>query len=198
VSFPLRNDLAQAFHDLTDLALEDPKRSLADEDLGHCAAFRVECVGGFPQLLEHMQEIEDQGDVLEMAAHEPLQAAFSVGHDDPGLFALWIAPEHLRTHVRDEAALARQETGPHAFAPRLVEARFFRELSCAGANRRCTISSAVRGSGACVKTAATVDIRFFWRFSPLRCRTRLHAGSSFTMGMPLLSIAATRIGPSSS
>ncbi|MGO9974802.1 MAG: hypothetical protein ACLP01_18755 [Solirubrobacteraceae bacterium] len=54
----------------------------------------------------------------------------------------------------------------------------------------------MRTTGGWLWTAATVAIRFLLAYSPLPLRTTRSARSGLTIGMPLQSIAPTRISPS--
>ena len=98
-------DLPQAFDDLADLAVENPFGAQVDEHLGLAAAFGVERMGGLPQLLQHVQEVEDERDAVEGVADAELQCAFAVGDDHPSAPVARVAPLHLGLHILNEGVL---------------------------------------------------------------------------------------------
>src|SRR5450631_4227697 len=74
--------------------------------------------------------------------------------------------------------------------------RLGRSEGCWVANRLSITSVGVRWIGGWLWTAATVAIFFLLAFSPFVRRATLIAPSGLTIGMPLQSIAPTRISPS--
>lgn len=118
-------DQAKAFDDLADLAVQDPLRALVDELLGLAASFRVERVGGLPDLLQYVQEVEDQGDVGEGRADPALQCSLAVGDDHPGASVAGVALEHLGLDTVDEGVFVGGQAGPD---PLVVRRCAFRAL----------------------------------------------------------------------
>ena len=58
--------------------------------LGFRATFGMEHVGGFPEFFQHVEQIENEGD-LKILADENLQGALSIGEGHVDLVALRIA-----------------------------------------------------------------------------------------------------------
>lgn len=59
-----------------------------------------------------MEEVEDEGDVLEEGADALLEGAFAIGDDYPGVVLGGVAAGHLGLDVGDEGVLAGQQAGP--------------------------------------------------------------------------------------
>src|SRR5215831_3058588 len=72
----------------------------------------MEDVGGFPEFLQRVEQIEDEGD-LEFFADENLPGALSIGEGHVDLMALRIAADHLGSHLANHGGLAFGEAGPH-------------------------------------------------------------------------------------
>jgi len=98
--------LAESLDDPADLAGEDAQGALPNKGLGLGAALRVEDIGGGPQLLEHVEQIEHERHVVEGGTDPLLEGSLAVGDDHPGVVALPIAPDHLGADVGDEGVLA--------------------------------------------------------------------------------------------
>jgi len=77
------NRLTNALHDLADVPLQDLLGTEANPLLGFRAAFGMEHLGGFPEFLQHVEQVEDKSD-LEFLADENLLAR------SPSVRATWI------------------------------------------------------------------------------------------------------------
>ncbi len=86
---------------------------MADERFGVGAAFGVQDVRGFPELVKRVEEVEHERDVLEGADDAALQRAFAVGHDHPGSLVVGVAAGHLGLDVVDERVLGGGQARPY-------------------------------------------------------------------------------------
>ena len=74
----------------------------------------MEDISGFPQFLQHVYQIQDQGDV-QFPLDSNLEGTRAVGQGHASLGCGWIAALHLFGHLLDDGSLALEQTGPHPF-----------------------------------------------------------------------------------
>src|SRR5208283_6031429 len=113
----LGDALANTLDDLTDFAEQDSQGPIQNPQFGWQAAFGMEHISGFPEFLQNVQQIQNQGDA-ERPFDQNLQGALAIGERHTGLAALRITALHLLGHLLDEDSLALEQTGPHPFVLR--------------------------------------------------------------------------------
>lgn len=114
---------AQALGDLTSAATaQQREQAVPDPRLGVLGARGVERVRGAPQVLEHVDDIEDDRDLDAVPARGPLHAleliALAVDQNDPATAMLGIAPRRLGERVVDDLLRRVLDARPHPFLPR--------------------------------------------------------------------------------
>src|SRR5436309_12759282 len=96
--------LADALDNLAEVSFEDLLGTEANPLLGFRATFGMEHVGGFPEFFQHVEQIENEGD-LKILADENLQGALSSGEVHVDLVALRIAAYHFGRHLPNHGSL---------------------------------------------------------------------------------------------
>ena len=105
--------LANPLDDLTDVAEQDAQGAVQNPEYRFQAPLGVEHMRGFPEFLQNMQQIQDQGDA-ELPFDQNLQSSLAVADGHVSLAALRIAALHLLGHLLHDGGLAFEQAGPYA------------------------------------------------------------------------------------
>src|SRR5256885_5904948 len=77
----------------------------------------MEDVGGLPEFLQRVHQIQDQGD-LEFLVHSNLESTLTISQGQARHGSRGIAAVHLLGHLFDNGGLALEQTCPHPFVLR--------------------------------------------------------------------------------
>src|SRR5271167_4083471 len=150
-----RDALANTLDDLTDFAEQDSQGPIQNPQFGWQAPLGMEHISGFPEFLQNVQQIQNQGNA-ERPFDQNLQGALAIGERHTCLAALQIPALHLLGHLLDDGGLALEQTGPHPFVLRTRGVCPLAGVWQRIRNRLSTTCSGVRTQGTRVNTAATV------------------------------------------
>src|SRR5882672_6157652 len=77
----------------------------------------MEDVGGLPEFLQHVHQIQDQGDI-EFLVHSNLESTLTVSQGEARRGLRGIAAVHLFSHLLDNGGLALEQTCPYSLVLR--------------------------------------------------------------------------------
>src|SRR6516165_11708468 len=84
----------------------------------------MEAIGGLPEFLQHVYQIQDQGDV-ELLVNTNLESAFAVSQGQASHGSRGIAAVHLFGHLLDHFGLSLEQTRPYPLVLRTWGRRIF-------------------------------------------------------------------------
>ena len=130
----------------------------------------MEDIGSLPEFLQHVHQIQDQGDV-ESLVHSNLESTLAVSQGQARHGSRRIAAVHLFGHLLDHGGLTLEQARPHALVLRTWGRRRCHRMVGREVGKRLSMTCCgVRTQGARVKTVATVAMRFLLAFCPLVSR----------------------------
>src|SRR6516225_6894195 len=99
------------------LSIDDPK-------VGLQASLCMEAIGGLPEFLQHVHQIQDQGDV-EFLVDSNLERTFPIRQGQTSHGSQGIAAVHLFRHLLDHSGLTLEQTRPYPLVFRTWGRRSF-------------------------------------------------------------------------